>query len=591
MTVAEANLFRAQLVVEELYRLGTSVFVVCPGSRSAPLTLALSQDKRVRVVVHNDERGAGYYAVGYARATRQAAGVVTTSGTAAVNLYPAVVEASMDNLPLLAITADRPPELHDCGANQTIDQDSLFGDFVRCEVPLECPDEPAEQTGVLSAIDGMFNHAFRSFYQHGPAHINCQFREPLVPSPAEIRSLSDTIARSSPDLAGWWRSGGAYGVTAAIPTPIDAASGEAVTQAIGQAQRGVLIIGALRSEQEQQAALGLSRRLGWPTLADITSGLSGAGEPQIVGHYDLILASDRFGQDTAPDTILHVGGRISSKRLLEFIERHRPSNYFFNAGDGVIFDPLHAVSSRTAFDTAQFCRILADRIKNPIAESPWLQSWTSAASHAREVINESCSGTGALTEPYLAFSLSRRLKNSSAFFVASSMPIRDMDMFAAFDHNVTIAANRGASGIDGTIASACGYATGLNRPVTVLLGDQAFLHDLNSLAFVRHSPIPMIIVIVNNNGGRIFELLPVSDHKQVLEPLFVAPHNLTFGKIAETFGITHVEVRDRTAFEQAYDRAAASDRTTIIESIIDPALSREHRIKLIRAAQTFADRT
>lgn len=590
MTVAEANLFRAQLMVEELRRLGTSLFVVCPGSRSAPLTLALSQDKRVRVVVHNDERGAGYYAVGYARATRQPAAVVTTSGTAAVNLYPAIVEASMDNLPLLAVTADRPPELHDCGANQTIDQASLFGDFVRCEVPLECPDEPVEQTGVLSAIDGMFNHAFRSLYPHGPAHINCQFREPLAPSPADIRSLSDTIEHSVPDLVGWWRSGRTYGVSAAVSTLVDAASLDAVAEVVGQAQRGILIIGALQSEQEQQAALELSRRLAWPTLADITSGLSGSSEAHCVNHYDLALASDRFGQQNAPETILHVGGRISSKRLLEFIDHHRPSNYFFNAGDGVIIDPVHAVTSRTAFDTAQFCRMLGDRVKNPIAESTWRQNWTSAASHARTVIDESCTGSGALTEPYLAFSLSRRLKNPSAFFVASSMPIRDMDMFAAFDHNVTIAANRGASGIDGTIASACGFAAGLNRPVTLLLGDQAFLHDLNALALVQHSPTPIIIVIVNNNGGRIFELLPVSDHKQVLESLFVAPHNLTFGKIAETYGISHVEVRDRMAFERAYDRAAASGLSMIIEAIIDPVVSRAHRSQIIQLVETSADR-
>jgi len=601
MTTDKNNLLWAQIIVEALRRRGIDHFVICPGSRSAPLILALSQESRITAVVHQDERGAGYFAVGYARATGKAAAVVTTSGTAAVNLYPAIVEASMDNLPLIAITADRPTELHDCGANQTIDQVRLYGDYVRTFVDFPCPDNMADLTVPLGEIEQALDHALGPAHPVGPIHFNCRFREPLTPLPKATKSLTETVAEDYPQLSDWLRSPRQVTSPTLSGTRPDATSEQALgaelpsdaielfLKAINRSSHGLLLIGQLRNDAEQQAALELSRRLKWPTLADITSGVHDTDNKQIVTHYDLLLASGRFGKHHAPDTVLHTGGQITSKRLLQFIENSRPALYLHNSGDGVIFDPVHAVTERTSFDNAALCHNLIREYHTDHVDRTWLEDWIQAAQIAREKIVGLCEGMSVLTEPMLAAYLSQRLDSRSGLFLASSMPIRDMDMFGMFDQNLPTASNRGASGIDGTIASACGYAAGLDRPVTLLVGDQAFLHDLNSLALVSKSKQLVVIVVVNNNGGRIFELLPISEHRHALEPMFVAPHNLTFNRIADGFGIPYADARTRQAFADAYASAVTNGHSMIIEAIIDPATSREHRSRILAAIMSELD--
>ncbi|MCX6833695.1 MAG: 2-succinyl-5-enolpyruvyl-6-hydroxy-3-cyclohexene-1-carboxylic-acid synthase [candidate division Zixibacteria bacterium] len=588
MTTDAHNLLWARLTVEALRRCGIDQYVICPGSRTSPLILALSQESRVTRVVHQDERGAGYFAVGYARATGKAAAVVTTSGTAAVNLFPAIVEASMDNLPLIAITADRPSELHDCGANQTIDQVRLFGDYVRTFVDFPCPDDMADLTVPLTEIKQALDHALGQAHPVGPIHFNCRFREPLTPPPEATRSLDETVAEY-PKLNHW------LGLSS-VPVGKQASRGELPSdaiepflQAVKESSHGLLLLGQLRNDVERLAALELIRKLNWPTLADITSGVHGVDSRQIVPHYDLLLASDRFCQSHVPDTILHVGGRITSKRLLQFIESSRPARYLHNSGDGLIFDPVRAVTVRTSFDNSAFCYAVARGLNTRMPDAAWLPGWRQAAQTVREKINRLCEGMSVLTEPMLAVSLSQRLDRRSGLFLASSMPIRDMDVFGMLDKCQPTAANRGASGIDGTIAAACGYAAGLNCPVTLLIGDQAFLYDLNSLALVSKSKHPVVIVVVNNNGGRIFELLPVSEHGHALEPMFIAPHNLTFGKIAEGFGIPSIETRAREVFDRAYTSALGGDRSMIIEATIDPAASRAHRSQILGAVTSELD--
>jgi 2-succinyl-5-enolpyruvyl-6-hydroxy-3-cyclohexene-1-carboxylate synthase len=589
MTTGERNLLWAQLTVEALRRRGVDHFVICPGSRSSPLILALSQESRMVRVVHQDERGAGYYAVGYARATGKAAAVVTTSGTAAVNLFPAIVEASMDNLPLIALTADRPPELHDCGANQTIDQARLYGDYVRTFVDLPCPDDMTDLTVPLGKIEQALDHALGQTHPTGPIHFNCRFREPLTPLPEATKSLAETVTRDYPKLHTWLQSDSVSSRQQASRAELPSDAVRPLLQAVKESSHGLLLIGQLRSDGERMAALELSRKLNWPTLADITSGVHGVDDSQIITHYDLLLASDCFGKCYIPDTILHLGGRITSKRLLQFIENGRPARYLHNSGDGVIFDPVRRVATRTSFDNAAFCRELIDKYHPESSDAAWLEAWSRAAGIARKTIVQSCDGLTDLTEAVIAVDLSHRLDHHTGLFLASSMPIRDMDMFAMIGQNLPIASDRGASGIDGTIAAACGYAAGLNYPVILLIGDQAFLHDLNSLALVGKSKQPVVIVVVNNNGGRIFELLPINKHRHVLEPMFVAPHNLTFGKIADGFGIAYAEATTRRAFADTYANAVTAGHSIIIEAIVDPVTSREQRSRIINAVTSELD--
>ena len=579
MTTGERNLHWAELMVEALVRRGVDHFVICPGSRSSPLVLALSQRSDVKSIVHQDERGAGYFAVGYARATGKAAAVVTTSGTAAVNLFPAIVEASTDNLPLIVITADRPPELHDCGANQTIDQIRLYGDYIRTSIDFPCPDDIADLRTPLREAEQALDHAFGQGHPTGPIHFNCRFREPLVPSHEAARQVTfPTESGTSPDATAQ-RAGGAE---------ISEENLKAIRKIVKSSKQGLMVIGQLRHDNERQAALNLSRTLSWPTLADVTSGIHGVESP-LIAHCDLILASEHFCGNHIPDTILHVGGRITSKRLLQFTADSQPRQYLHNSGDGIVYDPEHCVTLRTSFDNAFFCRALSDAYSEGKSDVEWLNAWSKAAKIARRVVTESCDAVTELTEPGIAFALSLRLNSRSALFLASSMPIRDVVSFGMISDVMPIASNRVESGIEGTIASACGYAAGLNCPVTLLIGDQAFLHDLNSLSLVRQSKQPVVIVIVNNNGGRIFELLPISEQKQILEPLFVAPHGMTFGGLANGFGIRHIEVRTRRELEQAYVEASSNEASIVIEALVEPAASREHRLSLIESVKKEVD--
>jgi len=589
MNTAQANLLQAQLMIEELIRLGLDYFVVCPGARSSPLVVVLSQEDRPNRIIHQDERGAAYHAVGYARATGRAAVVITTSGTAAANLFPAIVEASMDNLPLIAITADRPPELRRCGANQTIDQVRLYGDYPRFFVDLPCPDGVADPRATLGAIDTAYGCAHGHANVPGPVHINCMFREPLIPPPEEVTPLREVIPAECPKLSSWLVSGAPSASQARPRCEPSLVEIDTMARMINQSQRGLLLIGELRTEPERQAVLELSRRLAWPTLADITSGIAGREDRQIITHYDLVLASDNFRHKHAADTVIHIGDRMASKRLLQFIDVARPASYLSNSGQAIVFDPVHAVTLRTTFDNTSFCEMLGRELGTTARTHATLDSWIAASETAREKVTELCGSTDQLTEPSLVFALSRRLRNRAALFLASSMPIRDQNAYAALDESLPVASNRGASGIDGTIAAACGYAAGLDRTVTLLIGDQAALHDLNSLALVGAFQGPLVIVIANNNGGRIFELLPTADHAEALEPFFVAPHDMTFGKIAEAFGVAHAEVADHKAFDRAYAAARNANRPVIIEAVIDPAGSRRMRDRILSAVVTEPD--
>jgi 2-succinyl-5-enolpyruvyl-6-hydroxy-3-cyclohexene-1-carboxylate synthase len=275
--------------------------------------------------------------------------------------------------------------------------------------------------------------------------------------------------------------------------------------------------------------------------------------------------------------------------LLQFIESSRPARYLHNSGDGVIFDPVRCVTARTSYDDAAFCRTLIDKLHSENTDLAWQDAWSRAAGIAQKTIARSCDGLTDLTEAAIVVDLSRGLDRHTGLFLAGSMPIRDMDTFATIGQSLPIASNRGASGIDGTIAAACGYAAGLDGPVTLLIGDQAFLHDLNSLALASKSKPPVVIVVVNNNGGRIFELLPISEHTHALEPMFVAPHDLTFSKLVEGFGISYAEARTRDVFADAYTNALSGGHSMIIEATIDPTTSREHRSRILSAITSELD--
>jgi 2-succinyl-5-enolpyruvyl-6-hydroxy-3-cyclohexene-1-carboxylate synthase len=314
-TPANLNYAWAELMVRELERLGVNTFFIAPGSRSSPLTLSAAE-LAAHVVLHVDERGVGFAALGYARATGRPAVVITTSGSATANLWPAICEAAMDHVPMIVLTADRPPELRDTGANQTMDQVKLFDGYVRWQVDMACPDVRIPAPFVLSTVDEAVSRATQ--VNPGPVHINQMFREPLAPEKAR-----DGASAWMKSLGGWWTSTKPW--THHEPVKLTGGIDEA-TKVITSAKRGLIVAGALQNRHEADAVIDIAEKLGWPVLPDIRSGLRlSAKHDQVIEMADQLLLSPKVEKIGKPDVVLHVGGRITSKRLLHFLASSRPS--------------------------------------------------------------------------------------------------------------------------------------------------------------------------------------------------------------------------------------------------------------------------
>lgn len=568
------NLLWASILIEELTRHNITQFFISPGSRSSPLTTAAARHQKTESIVHFDERGAAFAAVGYARASHRPAALVCTSGTAVANYLPAVVEASMDRLPLVLLTADRPPELQTCDANQTIAQPGIFSHFVRYELNLPCPDIAMSANALLSTVDAAVYAALKS--PRGPVHINCPFREPLDPV-HDQRDYRPYLAR----VEDWLSSGVPW--SRALHTPLGCATSDihVLAEYIRESENGIVVVGQLESESDCDAALALSERIGWPLLPDIQSGLRlGLTHPNVISNYDCMLLLPGQSEKLLPDTVLHVGGRVTSKRLLRWLDQVRAARYV--AIDGVVreFDPNHQVTLRLPVAVSA----VTDELTKHFTSSPLTQNlaaWQKWSDTVDRTTGSIVGGT-TLHEPSVAHLLSQLLSNRHALWLASSLPIRLMDMYAANSGAaVPVGANRGASGIDGTIAAAVGFAHGLRRPLTVLIGDLAFLHDLNSLALVRASQQPITIVLLNNNGGGIFGLLPIAEYDDVFERYFTTPHGLTFELAAAQFGIEYTQVRTLDEFQIAYIAGRDSGHSSVIEVMVN----REATIEVIRSIE------
>jgi len=547
------------LAVEELLKTGVKYFCISPGSRSTPLTFAVSQYKQARPVIHFDERGAAFYALGHARATGKPAAVISTSGTAAANFMPAVIEASVDHVPLILLTADRPPELRHSGANQTIDQVKIFGDYVRWQMDMPCPDEKISPVFVLTTIDQAVYRSRRS--PSGPVHLNFMFREPLAPS-KEKQSYKDYLEV----IAGWLNESGPYTKYTESQTQISDDTIKEVAKLINGSKSGLIVVGKINSVEAVQV-LSLAHKIGWPVFPDIASGLRlGVKSGNVVPFFDLYLLSES-SKKFRPDTVFHFGNQPVSKRLLQFLESTRPENYIRIANHPDRLDPSHQVTMRIESDISDFCRRAAAAVTEK-EKNTNTEKLIKLSARVNEVLTDSIelNKNDQMTEPAVARIISQHISKESALFLASSLPVREMDMFATDEGNsVPVEYNRGASGIDGTIATAAGYANGLKKSVTLLIGDLAYLHDLNSLSLVRESKIPITIVIINNDGGGIFSFLPVAEIGQAFEPFFGTPHGLSFQKSAEQFEIAYHHPKTIGEFIKAYTDSQRKKSSAIIE--------------------------
>jgi len=569
----------ASLLVEEFIRNGVDHFFLASGFRCAPLAVAVAENPKAKTMIHYDERGLAFYALGFGLATGRPAVVINTSGTAVANGWPAVVEAAMERIPLVFLTADRPPELRDTAANQTIDQVKIFGDYARWFVDLPCPSRSIPPEMVLTTVD---QAVYRSCGARGGAvHVNAMYRDPLVPEPQD-KDLTDYLHSVMP----WLDDEKPYTEYARPEPSCGPDIFEKVQRLLEQTERGLVIVGRLCSDAERSAVSGLIQTLAWPVCADITSGLRlGATSRNIIAQSDMLISHEPFANGHGPEVVLHLGGRFVSKKLAAFVRHSGPAEYVLMADHPERQDPGHEVTLRIEADLKGLCNTLAHKLTRR-AESRWTASWHKAMDAMQPVLGKFAENGTDLSEPICAHMISRNIPPAHGLFLASSMPVRDMDLFGdSKGPSVRVGANRGASGVDGTIATATGFARGLERPVTLLMGDLAFLHDLNSLNLARKSPYPIVIVVMNNNGGGIFSFLPIARFEHCFETYFSTPHGLTFKPAADMYGLAYYHPKTRQEFVDSYGEVMEKGTSAILEIKIDRKDNHALHMQLIKEMQ------
>lgn len=517
----------AHLIIEFLYQQKVEYFCISPGSRSTALTLALASHPHAKTFVHFDERGAAFHALGYAKATGKPAAVIVTSGTAVANLFPAVMEASLSHVPLILLTADRPPELRDVGANQTVDQVKLFGQYVRFAVDLPCPSSATTSPYLASTIA---QSVFMSMHSpKGPVHLNCMFREPLF-SEKEI----EQTFRSTPQ----------YNLSS--PQPHDALL-EKWAKSLSEYEKGVIVLGSLPPNTQFASIEKLSKNLGWPIFPDIFSGFRTS--KSAIAHYELILKSL---PEMRADTILHLGDRLVSKTLLEWLQKVKTERYFQVLDIPFRSDPFHLTTDRIQCDPVLFCTSILPHLEEK--DSAWMDEWTFYDKKTRAIVTDFFENTERISEPSLFFYLQNALGKEAALFLGNSMPVRDAQLFLGQKEGGPILGNRGVSGIDGNIATSVGIAQGLQMPVVSVIGDLATLHDLNSMAQMKKADYPVILIVVNNQGGGIFSFLPVARKQDVFEEFFAASHTLSFEMAAKLFDLPYLNIQNGSALTEFLQR-------------------------------------
>ena len=558
---AELNYLWGKLIIEELSRQKVRFICLAPGSRCTPLSIAVAEHPKMEVVVHYDERGAAFHALGYARSKGSAAVIITTSGTAVANCLPAIVEAKMDRVPLILLSVDLPPELQQTGAKQSIQQDRICSDYTKFHFNIPCPTLDMNPAALLTLIDQAVYQANRP--SSGPVQLNCMYREPFLPEPNKKNIKPNPYP---PALELWYKSNNPYVAYHSPQYHPDNAACERIRDRIQKASRGLVLLGAIQKKSERLAILKLINKLKWPVIADIQSGLRLGrfiAPSLLIPYHDLLLASEAFVSHFHPDCILQFGTHFISKRIIEFIHNHPniPILQIKNHSDRD--DPCHHQSEQFEIDIQIAYEAIIPASNKAVN---WFAFAQDLAIQIDHFLNKKMTVSPEWSEAMIARCVSLHLTDDSALFLSSSLPIRMMDSFAVLDGPMAlIASNRGANGIDGIIATAAGYARSLGKSVTLFIGDLAFLHDLNSLALVKQSPIPLRIVLINNNGGGIFSLLPIARDKAYFERYFVNPHHLDLSHAATLFKLKYEQPQTLKTFIKVFRNAQCSESSTLIE--------------------------
>lgn len=504
MSIALKN---AHLLIDTLAKNGAPFFCICPGFRNTSLTLAVKKHPHI---VHFDERGGAFFALGYAKATKRPCPVIVTSGTAVANLFPALMEAKQAQIPLILISADRPMELWECGSNQTAAQTNIFSLFTSWSASVDLSSRNMPARGVSSIAAFSLQKA-----REGPVHINALCREPF---------FADQAPTASPPVTYLAEEG------SSSPKNLPYLSGKTL-----------ILLGEKRAHSP--ATFALAKKHHWPIFADI---LSNPYDPKTIKLGDILHALP----DALPDNVLHFGERFVTKKLFHALEKAPPKFYAHISERAARFDPFHLITDHFVCKDADFCAQVRGS-----SDPSYLQYWEG---------NKAPTGRYTLQQHYLQV-LGELLPKHWAMFLGNSTIIRDAGFAFSPKNPPILLGNRGCSGIDGNLATACGAAQALQMPLLAVMGDQAFLHDSNSCAFLQKTPVPVILLVFNNQGGQIFHTLGICKPKKVIDELFVAKHSFQFAGIADTFQLPYSSCHHVGEFPQTMKKIFDMKKSYFVE--------------------------
>ena len=543
------NLEWSETLIKELIKQGVRNFCVAYGNRSTPLVLACAHHPLAKTHTHFDERGLGFFALGLAKSLEEPVAIIVTSGTAVGNLMPAVMESYHAQVPLIILTADRPHELRDTKANQTCDQVKFFGSFTRFFFDMPTPDSQLGNRFLQSTIA----HAVhKSQYPiKGPVHLNCPFREPFFDNVQTHLNIPFSTTFITPKMH------------------LEPEELSFLFEQIDLYEEGMIIIGQLHEPVELPPILALSKHLNFPILAEVHSNFRKEGFDAILPYPILTLKHAKKLQCPKPKMVLLIGDSFISKEIFEVLKEKEVECVIQITTSSIKADPEHFANFHLVADISDFCKKAIEGLEKK-ALSNFFQKWSLAAKKVSDAVEEVLDKTEEISEPMISLLLSDLASQETDLFVANSMPIRYMnDFFKQKGQRLQIFTNRGLSGIDGNIATAIGIAKGSESSLIALIGDQAALHDLNSLSLLKPD-LKVLIIIVNNYGGSIFYKVSSQVSKDISEKFFVGKHAWQFSHIAETFQIPYLQVESLDAFSFGLNQFFDKKSSMLLEVKINP---------------------
>ncbi|MGM8365158.1 2-succinyl-5-enolpyruvyl-6-hydroxy-3-cyclohexene-1-carboxylic-acid synthase [Virgibacillus sp. W0181] len=541
--------------VDELSTSGLRDVVISPGSRSTPLAMMLAAHERIKDWVIIDERSAAFFALGIAKQTMEPVALLCTSGTAAANYYPAIVEAYYSRIPLVVLTADRPHELRDIGASQTIDQIRMYSNYVKWFHDMALPEASPQMLAYARS------KASRVIYEaqtgnKGPVHLNFPFREPLIPD----FNLENMWGEEKNSLR-------AFHPVASGKRRLDQTNIAELSALLNGKEKGLIVCGPQVDQQLASSITKLAAAWHLPVLADPLSQLrAGRHEKeQIVEGYDAILRNPTIREQLKPDFIIRFGAMPISKSFLFYVKEMQDVRQFVVEEHAGSRDPVGNATNFIYSEPNSLCDDLLTVLpERKASDSDWLVKWQQVNERSKTILMDE--GNTDLTEGTAVKCLLDEIPNSSSLFVGNSMAIRDVDtFFMTTEKTLTLLANRGASGIDGVVSSGLGTAAATDQPVTLLLGDLSFYHDLNGLLTAKQYELNMTILLLNNNGGGIFSFLPQSKNENNFEKLFGTPLHIDFQPAVQMYGGKYYLANTLEELKNYLSYSYASSGITVIE--------------------------